>query len=90
MYKVFMNLDDVIKAKWEEQIPFRRRFAKNVNYARSLPAKRRKELYQQWRVQYGDVAARQMAKYTEALLKGYVVEDGRRTLITGKPINQWL
>lgn len=85
-----MTLDKTIKQIWDEQIPFKKRFAKNVNYARSLPPKRRKELYQQWRVQYGDVAARQMAKYTEALIKGFVIEDGRRVLITGKAINQWL
>lgn len=31
---------------------------------------KRKELYQQWRIQYGDEIAKESAKLTEAILKG--------------------
>ena len=85
-----MTLDKKIKQIHDELLPFRRRFAKDIKYASKQNPKRRKQIYQQWREYYGDVVARQRAKYTEAFIKGYVVENGRRIPIVGESIKEWL
>ena len=69
-------MDKKIKQIHDELVPFRRRFAKDIKYASKQDPKRRKQIYQQWREHYGDIVARQRAKYTEAFIKGYVVIVG--------------
>ena len=59
---------------WARQLyECRKRFAAHVRKAISTTSPtRRKELYQQWRQDYGDDIARSYAKYAEACIAGRV------------------
>ena len=61
--------------KWKKQLDeTRKRFIERVEAGVKLRSnkQKRKALYQQWRKDYGDITARESAKYVEALLVGKV------------------
>lgn len=59
---------------WAQQLKESRvRFVAHVKQAIALRSPtRRRELYQEWRKQYGDDRARSYAKYAEACIEGRV------------------
>jgi hypothetical protein len=65
-----MNQEEI----WAEQLrECRKRFVARVKEAMYITSPtRRYELYQKWRKEIGDVAARETAKYTEGVMAGRV------------------
>jgi hypothetical protein len=59
---------------WAEELrECRKRFVARVKQALYITSPtKRYELYQQWRKEIGDIAARETAKYTEAVRAGRV------------------
>jgi hypothetical protein len=65
-----MNQEEI----WAEQLrESRKRFVARVKQAMYITSPtKRYELYQQWREEIGDIAARESAKFTEAVRAGRV------------------
>lgn len=74
LWQCLMTEEEIAEqeARWAQELrETRTKFVKHVRQAMCIGSPtRRRQLYEQWRKDYGDDTARAYAKYTEGCLKG--------------------